>query len=409
MKILMVNKFLHANGGSETYTFQLGGYLNEHGHEVQYFGMDHPHRVVGNEWDIYTNNMDFHTSKFQKLFYPFKILYSLEAKKKIRTILAEFHPDVVHVNNFNFQLTPSILYAVRAYDKKHRKKTRIVFTAHDSQLVCPNHLMYNQQLQSVCVKCMEHTVGACSKYKCIHGSRLKSILGTLEARLYGRLHTYRMIDAIISPSQFLANRLATHPDLAGRIYTMTNFLNQEELIPPSKGVKSESPYALYFGRYSSEKGIDFLTNICQELPHVSFRFAGSGPLEDRVEKVANITNVGFQQGEDLHQLIANAQFSLCTSSCYENCPYSVLESQYLGTPVIGVNQGGVSELIQEGKTGLLYEPQNGQELKDKINELWYNSEKCKDMQQACTEKSYVSLETYVRKLLQKYESECIDG
>ena len=48
MKILMVNKFLYPNGGSETYIFKLGEYLERQGHEVQYFGMEHEGRCVGN-------------------------------------------------------------------------------------------------------------------------------------------------------------------------------------------------------------------------------------------------------------------------------------------------------------------------------------------------------------------------
>ena len=45
MKILMVNKFLYPNGGSETYMFKLGAYLKSIGHEVEYFGMEHEGRI----------------------------------------------------------------------------------------------------------------------------------------------------------------------------------------------------------------------------------------------------------------------------------------------------------------------------------------------------------------------------
>ena len=48
MKILFVNKFLHPNGGSETYIFKLGDYLKSIGNEVQYFGMEHEGRCVSN-------------------------------------------------------------------------------------------------------------------------------------------------------------------------------------------------------------------------------------------------------------------------------------------------------------------------------------------------------------------------
>ena len=68
MKILMINKFLHPNGGSETYIFKLGEYLQSIGHEVEYFGMEHEGRIVGNCVDAYTADMDFHEgSKLSKL------------------------------------------------------------------------------------------------------------------------------------------------------------------------------------------------------------------------------------------------------------------------------------------------------------------------------------------------------
>ena len=129
MKILFVNKFLHPNGGSETYIFELGKQLTKMGHEVQYFGMEHEKRCVGNRIDCYTRNMDFHTGKLQKLLYPFKIIYSVEAKKKMAMVLEDFGPDVVHINNINFQLTPSIIDAVKKYEKNKDKKIRLIATA----------------------------------------------------------------------------------------------------------------------------------------------------------------------------------------------------------------------------------------------------------------------------------------
>jgi hypothetical protein len=107
MNILMINKFLHPNGGSETYIFKLGTYLRSLGHAVEFFGMDHPDRIVGNRVDSYTSNMDFHGgSKLEKLTYPLKTIYSSEARRKLRRVLEDFQPNVCHLNNFNYQLTP---------------------------------------------------------------------------------------------------------------------------------------------------------------------------------------------------------------------------------------------------------------------------------------------------------------
>ena len=132
MKVLMVNKFLHPAGGAETYLFQLGEYLSRQGHEVQYFGMEHPDRKVGNARELYTANMDFHGgSLLKKLSYPFRIISSREARRKMKAVLEDFQPDVIHLNNFNYQLTPSILLAARDYRKHHPVK--ILYTAHDVQ------------------------------------------------------------------------------------------------------------------------------------------------------------------------------------------------------------------------------------------------------------------------------------
>ena len=88
MKILIVNKFLHPNGGSETYIFKIGEQLKALGHEVQYFGMEHEDRCVGNSAEQYTSSMDFHGgSKLKQLTYPFKIIYSTEARRKMKAVL----------------------------------------------------------------------------------------------------------------------------------------------------------------------------------------------------------------------------------------------------------------------------------------------------------------------------------
>ena len=104
MRTLILNKFLHRNGGSETYIFKLGEVLEQHGHEVQYFGMEHEGRCVGNRVNAYTSDMDFHGgSKLSKLTYPINTIYSKEARVQLRKVLDDFKPDVCHLNNVEYQ------------------------------------------------------------------------------------------------------------------------------------------------------------------------------------------------------------------------------------------------------------------------------------------------------------------
>ncbi|MCD8249181.1 MAG: glycosyltransferase, partial [Lachnospiraceae bacterium] len=248
MKILMINKFLYPNGGSETYIFKLGEVLIKHGHEVQYFGMEHEGRCVGNAVNVYTSDMDFHGgSRLSKLSYPIKTVYSKEAREKIRLVLDDFRPDVCHLNNFNYQLTPSIILEIRKWEKESGHKTRIVFTAHDYQLICPDHMLNNPHTHENCERCTHGAFFHCVKGKCIHGSLAKSLIGSLEGYFWKRKKVYREIDAVICPTQFMKDRLDSNPDLRRKTTVLINFIDRVEWKEPVK-----KHYVLYFGRFSEE-------------------------------------------------------------------------------------------------------------------------------------------------------------
>lgn len=415
MKILMVNKFLYPNGGSETYIFKLGEQLQKEGHEVQYFGMEHEGRIVGNHAESYTSNMDFHTGKLQKLLYPFRIIYSREAKKKITVVLRDFQPDVVHLNNINFQLTPSVIYAVRDYEKKSGRKIKLVFTAHDYQWVCPNHMMRIPSTGEICFACRDGNFLQCTKNRCIHDSKVKSLIGTIEAKLYDRRKTYGMVDAIICPSEFMKKQLDTNPVLAEKTIMLHNFIDapvdkfQDETVAGKQPEDiqdqqmNKKDYVIYFGRFSEEKGTRTLLEACKALPQIPFIFAGTGPLEEEVNQVENVENRGFVTGDALRKLIAEARFSVYPSEWYENCPFSVMESQMYGTPVLASDLGGAPELVQAGKTGELFRGGDVEELTEHIRTLWNQPELCKRYSENCQNLNFDTIETYCGKIVKIYK------
>lgn len=399
MKVLMINKFLYPNGGSETYIFKLGDYLKSQGHEVQYFGMEHERRCVSNRVDAYTSNMDFHNgSKLSKLLLPIKTIYSSEARKKIRLVLDDFQPDVCHINNFNYQLTPSIILEIDEWRKKNNKKCRILYTAHDYQLVCPNHMCRNPQSDVNCEKCLTGSSFNCTKGKCIHGSTAKSLIGTAEATFWKFMNVYEKIDTIICCSNFMKTKLDTNPVLAKKTIALHNFI---ELIEDKEVEKKD--YVLYFGRYSKEKGVETLVEACKRLPQFNFIFAGSGPLENIVNNVPNIKNVGFQTGKDLEMLVREAKLTFCPSTVYENCPFSVLESISYGTPVLGANIGGIPELISVGVTGDLFESGNVEDLKNKLLNLLEDENNLKDYANNCKQVKFDTISEYCEKMMMYYE------
>jgi len=394
MKILMVNKFLYPGGGSETYIFKLGEYLQSVGHEVQYFGMEHEGRCVGNRAEQYTSDMDFHTNNpFQKLSYPLKTIYSAEAKRKMRTVLDDFQPDVIHINNFNYQLTPSILYAAKKYKEGAGKKVRIVFTAHDYQLLCPNHMFLDGN-GNICEDCRNGHFVSCTKKNCIHHSKAKSLIGTAEATLYKHLGTYRCFDTIICCSEFLKKKMDTNPVFADKTVAMHNFID----VPAASDDTQKEDYVLYFGRYAKEKGIETILAA----KNIPFVFAGTGEWEEEINRRENIRNLGFQTGDALTELIRKARCSVYPSIWYENCPFSVMESIALGTPVIGADIGGIPELIEDGKTGLLFESGNTAAFEKAVATLLQDDALAEEMHQNCLKQHFDTAREYGEKLLKLY-------
>jgi glycosyltransferase involved in cell wall biosynthesis len=335
-------------------------------------------------------------------------------------VLQDFQPDVVHFNNINFQLTPSVICAVRDYEKTFGKRIKIVYTAHDYQWVCPNHMMRIPASGEICFACREGQFMQCTKHKCIHNSKIKSFLATIEATLYDKKRTYAQVDAIICPSAFMKKMLDTNSILADKTVLLRNFIEAPEKAAGAKAqptarrpmdaassgqADGQQDYVVYFGRYAEEKGTLTLLKACEALPEIPFIFAGTGPLEEEVDRVENVENRGFLTGNALRELIAGAQFSVYPSEWYENCPFSVMESQMYGTPVLVSDLGGAPELVQAGRTGELFRGGDVQELIKHIRILWNDPELCREYSANCRGINFDTVEAYCGKIVKIYQSQ----
>lgn len=397
MKILMVNKFLYSRGGCENYMLYLAEHLKSLGHEIEFFGMQDEKNTVGNSASLYTMNMDFHTGGLIRFLYPFKIIYSFEAKKKILQVIDDFKPDIVHMNNINFQLTPSVIYGIK------KRGIPIVQTVHDYQMICPNHLLYNFEKNEICEKCLKGSYFHCAKNKCIHGSRVKSIIGAMEARLYALLGTYKKVDLYITPSYFLENKLLSAKKLyQGKTKTIHNFIDKKKF---TREAKECGEYIAFAGRLAKEKGIELLAETAKLLPEYTFLVAGEGPEKHLLENIANIKLAGFLSGDRLVDFISQAKVFVVPSIWYENCPLSILEAQCLGVPVVTMNNGGMAELVQDGVTGLLVREPSPEEMAAKLREILENKaydqtlrENCQNMRQ-----ELLNVEEYAEILIKEYE------
>ena len=396
MKVLLVNKFLYPKGGAETYTFKLGEMLESYGHSVQYFGLANPKNIVGNSASAYVTDMDFNKGVRKNLTAPFRIIYSSEAKKKITKVLYDFEPDVVHMNNIQFHLTPSIIIAIEKYRKKTGRNVKIIYTAHDYQLICPSHGLFDAEI-NVCEKCLGGNYTHCLKTKCMKNSRSKSLLAMLDAYYWKHSKAYSYIDTIVCPSRFLKGKLDQQARFAQKTVALHNFIE-----PKQADETNKENYVLEFGHLSKDKGTLTLLEVAKRMPNVRFLFAGYGAAEAEIAKVPNAEYVGFKMGAELNNLISKALCSICPSEMYENCPYSVMESQTLGTPVIGANIGGIPELIQQGLTGLIFEAGNADDLEKKLRYLLETPSVLETYTANCRNVSFETPTTYYQQILKIY-------
>jgi glycosyltransferase involved in cell wall biosynthesis len=402
MKILMVSNILYPLGGVETYMISLGEYYKKIGHEVQYFGMQDTRNTVTNSYGIYVKNIDFRTKSLKKILYPFRIIYSIEARRKIRKLLKIYKPDVVHLNTINFNITPSIIYEIRKFH------IPIIKTIHDAQIACPNHRLFIEHEMKPCTACIKGKYSNCIKNKCIWNSRSKSIIAAFESYLYHGLKIYEKIDRYIVPSEFMKGIHVANGISSDKMSVILNYSRMDIDSNVKTTQFSKSEYVLYFGRISAEKGIYTLLEACKSLTHIKFVFAGVGPLLTSLAGYDNVHALGFKSGTDLQSIIEKALFSVYPSEWYENSPLSVVESQALGTPVIGADIGGIPELIKNGETGILFRSGDLADLKEKIEYLFDNRDILNQMTKKCiTDSGIVNLDQYAKQMVSLYDEEIL--
>ena len=370
MKILLVNKFHYRKGGAETYYLTVGSELERMGHEVAYFSMKHPNNLPC-KWDRYfVAQREYNDVKnpLSAVRDGIALIYSPEAKRNFHALCEEFRPDVVHLNNVHRQITLSILDA--PYLKEHH--VPVFYTAHDYVTICPGYLMLDGEGR-VCDACLEDgKYRHCIENRCVKGSRAKSALAALEASFNRAHRSNERIDRVIAPSSFMRSKLIEGGWPEGKVVALQNFAD-DAILARASGVAGdvtdrESPYLLFFGRLSAEKGVDVLLRAfdaaAPSLPRdMRLIVVGDGPdaaefreLAASLDSAPRIEFAGYQTGDALQTYVERASLAIASSRCRENMPYSIVEAFAAGTPVVGTRIGGIPELVADGVTGFACEP-----------------------------------------------------
>ena len=403
MKIALVNKYLYPKGGADISNLQMARLLRERGHDVVLLGMALQEAEPPDFPTYFVSPVDYHrklTLKEQALIAA-RLLYSLEARRKMDQLIRNERPDVIHFNNIYHQLSPSVI------DAGARRGVPMVMTLRDYKLTCPvySHLRGGK----LCEECRHGRFFNAFRFRCTHGSAARSLLNTVEMYLHrSLLGIYEKVNVFISPSRFL-QRKVRELGFGGRVVHLSNCVDVEQFHPRYEWDGRE---IIYFGRLSAEKGLFTLLEAVKGLD-VGLRLLGRGPLEgllkQRVheEGMSNVSFGGFQTGAQLRQTVAGCMFTVIPSEWYENNPRSVIESFALGKPVVGAAIGGIPELVGEGR-GYCYEPGNHLELRRRIESLLDEPDSIRTMGMAARRyvEERLNAEVFYEKLMDIYEEVC---
>lgn len=391
-KILIVNKFYYFRGGDCTATLALEQLLMQQGHQVAIFSSTHPSNIES-IWDSYfPSEINFAQSGLKaKVSAISRLFFSKEIKTKFSQLLDDFQPDIIHAHNIHSYISPYIVKIAAA------RGIKVVWTLHDYKLICPAYSCLRDNRP--CELCFNNK-SAVIKHKCMKGSLKASVLAYIEALVWNRNILEKCTDTFISPSFFLKKKMVSAEFNESKIKVLHNFI---EGILPEQDIKKDDYYC-YIGRLSPEKGIDLLLQVAENLPY-RLKIVGGGTELScfQQRKYKNIDFVGHQPRDIVFQIIQKARFTIIPSICYENNPFSIIESLCSGTPVLGANIGGIPELITEGVNGYLFAPNDANDMSNKITQCFDKFDKSFPFSQIASEaQNKFSASAFYNKLIDIY-------
>jgi glycosyltransferase involved in cell wall biosynthesis len=385
MRILQINKFNFAQGGADRYYLELSALLREQGHEVANFAMASRAQTQTSrgltrisEWEKYfVSYVDF-SLRHAFLRQPINIFkaigrtfWSFAAAHKLSKLIRAFRPDVAHVHNIYHQLSVSVLWVLK------KNKIPVVMTVHDWNLISCNYVRYHHG--RTCSHTIDGKFWRAVTNKCVKDSYLASAIEALAHYFHKGLRVYeRYVACFIFPSKFLAHEYIRAGFKMRQQVVLSNYVASSSVTKDHDGER----YMVYVGRLSEEKGLaTLLTTLKFIEQNIKLKIVGAGPLFEHYKLQATnyklrdkVEFLGHKNQAQTIKLIKNSLFMVFPSQALENQPLVLLEAMAQGVPVIASRSGGVSEIVADGKTGLLFEPGKASELTEKISRLLNDDE-----------------------------------
>ena len=336
MRILLVHNYYKLAGGEEIVVHEEGKILRNAGHDVSLF-------------EVSNDRIDGLASQLRV---GLNAIYSLSWRRKLREILIRKKPHVVHVHNFFPLLSPSI------YDACADVGIPVVQILHNYRLLCPAAQFIRKG--RVCEECLARGPFRGVRYGCYRNSRLQTLPGALMVAIHKKRRTwYERVNRLIALTEFAREMFIRAGFPPHKLVVKPNFITT-----PVTPRKKLGDYAVFVGRLSAEKGVETLFRAWRELKGMPLKVIGNGPLLDRARRISpeSVEVLGRKTHEEALSLMSNALFLVLPSEWYEGFPMVIAEAMACGVPVLASRLGAMAEIIDDSRTGLLFEPGNAREL-----------------------------------------------
>ena len=283
------------------------------------------------------------------------------AHSRLRQILREFRPNVVHVRLFLSQLSPLILPPLKSYPTLYHVAWYRCICPIGTKLL-PDHS-----------SCQEPAGIACIKNRCVPVAAWPSAMAQLSLwRLWS--NNFNLI---------VANSYATQKKLLQYGIQADEVIWNGVPVHPLDRQLHHTPTVAFAGRLVAEKGVDDLLDamriLVRRIPAVSLLIAGDGPerknLEARARRLGidrHIVFLGHLSRLQLEERLKGAWVQVVPSRWEEPFGIVAAEAMMRGTAVLATNSGGLNEIIQDHKTGRLVAANDPESLAEALTTMLLN-------------------------------------
>ncbi len=379
LKILFVHNKYGATSGEEIMLQKIIDLLRYQGHEVHTF---------------FKNSSDIPNMRLGKIRSFLNGIYSPGSRCKIREILKNFQPDLVQIQNLYPLISPSILPVIESL------RIPIVMRLSNYRLICPNGLFLCKG--RVCERCRNGKEFWCLLQNC-EENLLKS-MGYATRNWVARKMRFYLdnVTFYYAQTSFQKSCLIDEGFDSDRIAVIPNMVDGDV----EENEDFSGDYIAYAGRVSPEKGAATLVRAAGKCRDISFKLAGNHKrMPDIVSSATgNVEFLGHLSKEALENVYKKCRIFVMPSIWYEGFPGVLIEAMLQAKPVICSRIGGLPEIVEDGKTGLIFEPGNAEDFAKKINYLYERPELCKKMGVAGKEKviKEYSPQIYYQRLMNVY-------